>query len=69
MKVSVTLQQVMTYEITKEFDLTPTEYATYIKTGSLPIKKDIELTQELSSDIDDVNWETTENEIVNVDKI
>ncbi|MDB4246013.1 hypothetical protein N9824_00550 [bacterium] len=69
MKVSITLTEVITYEITKELDLTSTEYATYIKTGKLPSKKDTELQHELSSEVDDIHHVETEHRISNIDKI
>lgn len=69
MKVSVTLREVLTYEITQEFELTKAEYNAYINTGNLPIKKDNEIQNELSGSIDDINWVLTEHEIIDIEKI
>jgi len=69
MKVSVTLREVLTYEITQEFELTKAEYNEYINTGNLPIKKDNEIQHELSGNIEDVNWVLTEHEIIDIEKI
>lgn len=68
MTVSVTLKEVVTYEITKEVELSSTEYATYIKTGKLPYKKDTELTHDLSSEVDDEHWTETEHYITDITK-
>ena len=68
MKVSVTLKEVVTYEITKEVELSPTEYAIYIKTGKLPYKKDTELNHDLSSEVDDEHWIETEHYITDITK-
>ena len=68
MKLSITLTETITYEITKDVELTNTEYATYIKTGKLPYKKDVELQHELSSDVDDQHHIQTEHYISNIEK-
>ncbi len=68
MKVSVTLKEIVTYEITKEVELSATDYATYIRTGNLPSKKDVELNHELSSEVDDIHWKTTEHYITDITK-
>ncbi len=69
MKVSVTLTETVTYEITKELELTPAQYATYCKTGKLPNAKATEIEHELSSLVDDEHHNTTEIEITNIEKI
>lgn len=68
MTVSVTLKEVVTYEITKEVELSSTEYATYIKTGKLPYKKDTELNHDLSSDVEDTHWTETQHYITDITK-
>ncbi len=68
MTVSVTLKEVVTYEITKQVELSSTEYATYIKTGKLPNKKDTELNHDLSSDVEDIHWTETEHYITDITK-
>lgn len=68
MKVQVTLREVLTYEITKEVELTKEEYNTYVKYGKLPIKKQTEVEHDLSSDVCDEHWIITEHEIVNIEK-
>ena len=69
MKVSITLTEVITYEITKEVELSATDYATYIKTGKLPQNKDIELNHELSNDVQDFHHTDTDHWISNLEKI
>ena len=68
MKVLVTLTEVVTYEITKEVEISKEDYATYIKTGKLPNKKNTELNHDLSSDIDSEHWVSTQHEITEVKK-
>jgi len=68
MKVAITLTEILTYEITKEVELTSTEYATYIKTGNLPTQNDIELQHELSSEVEDFHHTSTEHYISNIQK-
>ena len=69
MKVSVTLTETVTYEITKELELTPAQYATYCKTGKLPNNKATEIEHELSGLVDDEHWITTEDNITHIEKI
>ena len=64
MKVQVTVTQVLTYEITKEVEVTEKEYKQYIKNG----KYSQELLHEVSSDIDDQDWRNTEEFITNISK-
>ena len=68
MTISATLIETITYEITKDIELTNTEYATYIKTGKLPFKKDVELQHELSSEVDDQHHIQTQHYISNIEK-
>jgi len=69
MKVAITLTEVITYEITKEIEITTADYETYIKTGKLPNKKDFDVNCELSGDIDDEHHIETEHWIDNIEKI
>ena len=68
MKVSVTLKEVLTYEHTKEVEMTKAEYNHYLKTGKLPEKTDTSLQHELSGEIDNEHWIETEHYIINVEK-
>ena len=69
MKVSVTLREQLTYEITQEFELTKSEYNTYLKTGRLPLNKHKDIEHELSSNVDDSHWIITEHEISNIEML
>ena len=69
MKVSVTLREVLTYEITQEFELTKSEYNAYIKNGRLPLNKHKDIEYELSSNVDDSHWIITEHEISNIEPL
>ena len=69
MKVSVTLREQLTYEITQEFELTKSEYNTYLKTGRLPLNKHKDIEYELSSNVDDSHWIITEHEISNIEML
>ena len=69
MKVSVTLREQLTYEITQEFELTQSEYNTYLKTGRLPLNKHKDIEHELSSNVDDSHWIITEHEISNIEML
>lgn len=64
MKVQVTVTQVLTYEITKEVEMTEKEYKQYIKNGNYSK----ELLYEVSSDIDDQHWTSTQEFITNIEK-
>ena len=68
MKVSVTSTEVLTYKITKEVEMSSTDYATYMRTGKLPSNTETNLQHDLSSEIDDVNWVETEHYINYVEK-
>jgi len=65
MKVNVTVTEVITYQITKEVEMTKKEYQQYLKTG----KYNIELEHEVSSYIDDEHWVNTESRIDNIKEI
>ena len=69
MKVSVTLREVLTYEITQEFELTKSEYNTYLKTGRLPLNKHRDIEDELSSNVEDIHWILTEHEIYDIEPL
>ena len=64
MKVQVTVTQVLTYEITKEVEMTEKEYKQYIKNGNYST----ELLYEVSSDIDDQHWTNTQEFITNIER-
>ena len=64
MKVKVTVTQVLTYEITKEVEMTEKEYKQYIKNE----KYNKELLHEVGSDIDDQHWINTSEFITNIEK-
>ena len=64
MRVQVTVNQILTYEITKEVEMTEKEYKQYIKNG----KYNNELLHEVSSDIDYQHWTSTEEFITNIKK-
>ena len=66
MKVSVTLTEVVTYEITKEVEISKEEYKYYLKNGVLPTK-DVEW--DLSSDVDDEHHILTEHYITDIEKV
>ena len=66
MKVSITLTETLTCEITKEVEISKEDYKYYLKNGVLPTK-DIE--HDLSGQIDDVDWVCTESEIIDIEKI
>ena len=69
MKVSVTLTEVVTYQITKEVEMSSTDYATYMRTGKLPNNTETNLEHNLSSEIDDEHHMETEHYIKYVEKI
>jgi hypothetical protein len=64
MKVSVTLTEVMTYEITKEVEISKEEYKYYLKNGHLPFDAEFDVKSDLSSDIDDEHWVGGENHYI-----
>lgn len=64
MKVQVTVTEVLTYQITKEVEMTEKEYKEYVKNN----KYNKELLNEISSDIDDEHWVLTESFITNMEK-
>ena len=66
MKVSVTLTETITYEITKEVEISKSDYNYYLKYGVLP-NKDVE--HDLSSNVDDEHWVCTEDCITDIQKI
>ena len=66
MKVSVTLTEVLTYEITKEVEISKEDYKYYLKNGVLPTK-DVE--HDLSSDVDDEHHILTEHYITDIEKV
>ena len=68
MKVSVTLTEVVTYKITKEVEMSSTDYATYMRTGKLPSNTETNLEHDLSNDVDDVDWVETEHYITDITK-
>ena len=68
MKVSVTLTEVLTYKITKEVEMSSTDYATYIRTGKLPSNTETNLQHDLSSEVDDEHWVETEHCITDITK-
>jgi hypothetical protein len=68
MKVSVTLTEVLTYKITKEVEISSTDYATYIRTGKLPSNTETNLEHDLSSEVDDKHWVETEHYINYIEK-
>jgi len=68
MKVSVTLTEVVTYKITKEVEISSTDYATYMRTGKLPSNTETNLEHDLSNDVDDVDWVETEHYITDITK-
>jgi hypothetical protein len=65
MKVNVTVVELLRYEITKEVEMSYSEYIKYLKTG----KYSNELLYEVSGDIDDIHWTDTEEWIENIEKI
>ena len=68
MKVSVTLTEVLTYKITKEVEMSSTDYATYMRTGKLPSNTDTNLQHDLSSEVNYEHWIETEHYIDYVEK-
>ncbi len=66
MKVSVTLTETLTYEITKEVEISKEDYKYYLKNGVLPTN-DVEW--DLSSDVDAEHHVLTEHYITDVEKI
>jgi hypothetical protein len=64
MKVQVKVTQILTYEITKEVEMTEKEYKQYIKNG----RYSKELLHEISSDIDDQHWTNTQEFITDIEK-
>ena len=69
MKVQVTLIERLTYQITKEIELSPIEYARYIRNGKLSDKKETEIQHDLSGEVDNEHWIETENWISDIEKI
>jgi hypothetical protein len=65
MKVNVSVVQVLRYEITKEVEMSYSEYRRYLKTGEY----DDELLYEVSGDIDDIHWVETDGWISDIEKI
>jgi ribosomal protein S16 len=66
MKVSVTLTETLTYEITKEVEISKEDYKYYLKNGVLPTN-DVE--HDLSSDVDDEHHILTEHYITDIEKV
>ena len=69
MKVSVTLTEVLTYQITKEVEMSSTDYATYMRTGKLPSNTETNLEHDLSSEVDDEHHIETKHYINYIEKI
>ncbi len=65
MKVNVSVVQVLRYEITKEVEMSYSEYRRYLKTGEY----DDELLYEVSGDIDDIHWVETDEWISDIEKV
>jgi len=65
MKVKVSVVQLLRFEITKEVEISYTEYKKYLKTGQY----ENELLYDVSSYIDDFNWVSTEEWIDDIEKI
>jgi hypothetical protein len=65
MKVNVTVVQVLRFEITKEVEMSYSEYRSYLKNGNY--SKD--LMYEVSGDIDDIHWVGTEEWISDIEKV
>ena len=65
MKVKVSVVQLLRFEITKEVEISYTEYKKYLKTGQY----ENELLYDVSSCIDDVNWVSTKEWIDDIEKI
>jgi len=66
MKVAVTLTETLTYEITKEVEISAKDYNYYLKNGHLPTE-DVEW--ELSSDIEAEHHTATEHYITGIEKV
>lgn len=65
MKVNVSVVQVLRYEITKEVEMSYSEYRRYLKTGEYSD----ELLYEVSGDIDDIHWVETDDWISDIEKV
>ena len=65
MKVNVTVEQVIRFEITKEVEMSYEDYRRYLKTG----KYSNELLYEISGDIDDIHWTNTNEWISDIEKV
>jgi len=70
MKVNVTMREVQYFESTEEIEMTPFEYATFCKTGSLPAKKEFDVKCEFdqSGIITDGGHQITEQTIIRIEK-
>ena len=66
MKVSVTLTETLTYEITKEVEISKKDFQFYLKNGKLP-NNNIEW--ELSSDLEDEHHTETQHFITNIQEL
>jgi len=66
MKVQVTLTETLTYEITKEVEISKKDYKYYLKNGNLPTK---DLEWELSGEMDDEDHISTEHYISDLQAI
>ena len=65
MKVKVTVEQVLRFEITKEVEMSYQDYNRYLKTG----KYSNELLYEVSGYIDDIHWTNTNEWISDIEKV
>ena len=65
MKVNVTVKEILTYQITKEVEMTKKEFKEYLKNNTY----NPELEYQVAGFIEDEHWICTESRIDNIEEI
>jgi len=71
MLVKVQMQEIQWYEFTDTVEITPTEYATYVKTGKLPFLTDFDVRGKFdqTGKLIDLGHIATEQRIIDIEKV